>query len=41
MNVGMYGGYNLPLHDFLKVENEKLERAFNFAKEEKERVEGN
>ena len=34
MNEGMGGGYNLPLVNFLKVENEKLERAFNFAREE-------
>ena len=40
MNVGMYGGFNLPLTDFLKVENEKLERAFNFAREERKQNEG-
>jgi hypothetical protein len=28
------GGYNLPLANFWKEESIKLERAFNFAKEE-------
>lgn len=40
MNVGMGGGYNLPLFDFWKEENKKLERAFNFAREEAKQNEG-
>jgi len=35
MNFGIVGGgFNLPLIDFWKEENKKLERAFNFAREE-------
>jgi hypothetical protein len=34
MMFGMGGGYNLPLTEFWKEENVKLERAFNFAREE-------
>jgi hypothetical protein len=34
MMFGMGGGYNLPLAEFWKEENVKLERAFNFAREE-------
>lgn len=35
MNVGISGGYNLPLTGFWKEENVKLERAFlNFARED-------
>ena len=35
MNFGMRGGYSIPLNDFWKEENVKLERAFlNFAREE-------
>jgi hypothetical protein len=34
------GGFNLPLANFLKEENIKLERAFNFAKEEAKQNEG-
>jgi len=39
MNDGIVGGgYNLPLVNFWKVENEKLERAFlNFARDEEKR----
>jgi len=41
MNVGIVGGgYNLPPIDFWKVENKKLERAFNFAREEAHKNEG-
>ena len=36
MNIGMQGGYNLPLTEFWEVENKKLERAFNFAREEED-----
>jgi hypothetical protein len=36
MNFGMMeSGYNLPLVNFWNVENMKLERAFNFAREER------
>ena len=42
MNFGIDGGgFNLPLVNFLKVENEKLERAFNFARENKGKSEEN
>ena len=34
MNFGFGGGYNLPLNDFWKEENKKLEQAFRFAREE-------
>jgi len=34
MNFGIVGGYNLPLVNFWKEENKKLEQAFNFAREE-------
>jgi hypothetical protein len=40
MNFGMGGGYNIPLNDFWKEENVKLERAFNFAREEAKQNEG-
>ena len=39
MNFELQGGYNLPLIEFWKEENIKLERAFNFAREEREKVE--
>lgn len=40
MNFGFGGGYNLPLVDFWREENKKLERAFNFAQEEAKQNEG-
>lgn len=41
MMFGIGGGYNLPLNEFWKAENEKLERAFlNFAREESKQNEG-
>jgi hypothetical protein len=40
MNFGMGGGYNLPLNDFWKTENIKLERAFIFAQEEAKQNQG-
>jgi hypothetical protein len=40
MNFGMLGGDNTPLIDFWKAENIKLERAFNFAREEAKQNEG-
>lgn len=40
MNSEIQGGYNLPLIGFWNVENKKLERAFNFAREERKQNEG-
>ena len=40
MNFGIQGGYNVPPIGFWKVENEKLERAFNSARKEAHKNEG-